>query len=86
MNKSNNGHVMTARKRISNADVEFYEDNIARMLHILNEVRGITLDVTEADLMEAIAMRLAAITESAGQTRRALIAHRDGKQLGGLEQ
>lgn len=82
MSKSSNGQ----RRRISNGDVEFYEENIARMLHILNEVRGITLDVTDADLMEAIAMRLAAITESAGQTRRALIAHRDSKQLGEVEE
>lgn len=77
-----NGGFPTARKRISNREVEFYEENIARMLHILNEVRGITLDVTDADVMELIANRLAHITEAAGRTRRSLIAARDERQMG----
>ena len=52
----------------------------------MDEIRGITLDVTDADLLELIARRLANITELAGQTRRALIEHRDGKQgVGGEE-
>lgn len=77
-----NGISPTTRRRISNREVAFYEENIARMLHIMNEVRGITLDVTDADVMELIAGRLAHITEAAGRTRRALIAARNEQQTG----
>lgn len=77
-----NGGTPTTRRRISNRDVEFYEENIARMLRIMREVRSITLDVTDADVMELIAGRLANITEAAGRTRRSLIAERDEQQMG----
>ncbi len=80
MNKSSGG--TTSRIRLTDRDVWFYEDNGARMLHIMNEVRGITLDISDADVLEAVARRLASITEYAGQTRRSLIAHRDARQLG----
>lgn len=40
------------------------------------------MDVTDADVMEKITRRLASITEAAGQTRRALIEHRDSRQYG----
>ena len=69
-----------ARMRISNRDVAFYEDNTARQLRIMNLVRSITLLVTDADVLEQIAGPLAMITESAGQTRRALIEHRGRAQ------
>lgn len=68
------------RTRISNRDVAFYEDNTARQLKIMRLVRAITLLVTDADVLEEIAGPLAQITESAGQTRRALIEHRAGAQ------
>ena len=73
------------RKRISDADVRFYEDNIARLLRIMREARGITLDVDDPDLLEAIAGRLASIIEQAGKTRRALIERRDAAQRTGDE-
>lgn len=73
----------STRTRLSNDDIKFYEENVARMLSIMDEVRGITLDVTNADLLELISRRLAYITEYAGQTRRSLIARRDDEQLGG---
>ena len=77
MSTSNGG---TARTRISNRDVAFYEDNTARQLRIMNLVRTITLLVTDADVLEQLAGPLAQITESAGKTRRALIEHRDRAQ------
>ena len=77
MSTSNGG---LARTRISNRDVAFYEDNTARQLRIMNLVRSITLLVTDADVLEQLAGPLAQITESAGQTRRALIEHRAGAQ------
>lgn len=78
MSKLNDG--LASRTRLTDRDVWFYEDSIARQLSIMDEIRGITLDVTDADLLELIARRLANITELAGQTRRALIEHRDSKQ------
>ena len=83
MSKSNDG--LASRIRLTDRDVWFYEDSIARQLSIMDEIRGITLDVTDADLLELIARRLANITELAGQTRRALIEHRDRKQGVGEE-
>lgn len=80
MNKSSGG--ATSRIRLTDRDVWFYEDNVARMLGIMDEVRGITLSISDADVLEAVARRLATITEYAGQTRRSLIAHRDARQLG----
>lgn len=80
MGRSGDGKVR--RTRISDRDVEFYEENIARMNGIINQVRGIMLDVSDPAVLEAISGRLTIIIERAGQTRRALIAHRDARQLG----
>lgn len=83
MDRSGGGKARRSRTRISNGDVEFYEENIARMLSIINEVRGISLDVTDPALLESIIGRLARITEQAGRTRRSLIAQRDEQQGAG---
>lgn len=71
------------RRRLANGDIEFYEDNIARMLHIIDEVKAISVSIDDPDVLEAVYRRLAAIVEQAGETRRSMIDHRDDRQLNG---
>ena len=68
------------RIKLTHGRTAFYEDNIARQLRIMDEIRAITVTIDDPDVLEAVARRLATIAEAAGQTRRALIDERDAEQ------
>lgn len=62
-----------SRRRLSDADLAFYEDNVARQLRIIERVRVITLDL-DADSLAHVHRFLTDIIEAAGGTKKDLIA------------